>query len=123
GASVHIRLAPAERAVPDPRFLHQGFAEDRLRQAVLEALVPGAQVTLAGRGETPHYRALEATLRDGRRLRVLLDQGFGFWRVAGTVRHDFHAPPEKQAQSLRSAEFAIAAGPGNAPVAVVMSDG
>jgi hypothetical protein len=38
---------------------------------------------------------------NGAKAIVLLDQGFGYWRIAGNLpRYDFNAPPAVQASAL-----------------------
>jgi hypothetical protein len=52
-------------------------------------------------GEPPHGRRVDIEFNDGRRARVLLDQGFGFWRTLRNLPFDFRAGAEAQARQLR----------------------
>lgn len=53
------------------------------------------------KGDLPHRRELAFSLLDGRRFRLLFDQGFGAWRAVGPdIRHDFLAEPSVQARRL-----------------------
>ncbi len=106
-AARSVVLARADRAATGPRFVYDGFESDAQRLAVLEALMPAAEIRLLPKSELPHHRALVAALGDGRRLTILLDQGFGGWRVADNSRHDFAAPAAAQARSLAAATFAV----------------
>jgi hypothetical protein len=48
-----------------------------------------------------HGRKLELEFADGRKALVLLDQGFGYWRIVGNLpRYDFRAAPAAQAGDL-----------------------
>ena len=120
-AVVAIDLAPDNRAPLEPRFLHQNFQTGETRTEVLSALIPGAKVRVLPKGELPHYRALRADLADGRRLEILLDQGFGAWRVDEKTRHDFNASSTAQARSIIGAIFTLTAERPSAPLAVSMT--
>jgi DEAD/DEAH box helicase domain-containing protein len=101
GAKVEVTLAPADRSARVPCALHDAYAVDSVRRDVLRHLLPSARISLAGRKtELPHHRRLTFTLQDGRRMMILLDQGFGSWRTLGEVRHDFAATPAAQARTI-----------------------
>jgi hypothetical protein len=53
-------------------------------------------------GQVPHGRYLTLAFGNGRSARVILDQGFGAWRLPPGARlfHDFDAPAPKQASSM-----------------------
>lgn len=103
-AQVQVITAAADRYEPTGWAVFHGFSDDTTRQAVLKTLLPQAQINMRPtKSDVPHYRALEATLRDGRLLRLFIDQGMGAWRVDGAPRHDFRAPPSEQARALRKA--------------------
>ena len=83
------------------------FSEDATRAAVLEVLLPRAQIELRDKVELPHARSLVLRLGDNRTVTILLDQGFGAWRAQGAPRHDFSLEPAKQARLLRSLDIVI----------------
>ncbi len=83
------------------------FPADATRGAVLEALLPNAQIDIREKAELPHARSLALHLGDGRNITILLDQGFGAWRTGGAPKHDFSAEPAQQARSLKSLNFMI----------------
>ena len=116
------RLGPRDRT---SGFLHDGFPNDELRLLVLRALLPGdADVAIRPKAELPHARRLGLELTDGRRVTLLLDQGFGAWRSAGAPLHDFQADPTRQAQALRMGKFDVRVEPGSeAPMIVEFGDG
>lgn len=118
-AQVEVDLAADDRPPSDPRFVHHNFISDSLRSDVLRALVPGATVQIRAKAAMPHYRAMTALLTDGRRIEIMLDQGFGSWRVASTLRHDFHAPAAAQARALAGMTWNLAADALPVPVAVI----
>lgn len=83
--------------------MYDAYAEDAVRRDVLRNLLPSARIAVASRKtELPHHRRLTFELRNGRRVTMLLDQGFGGWRTQGEVRHDFTAPAGAQARSITS---------------------
>jgi hypothetical protein len=83
-----------------------------------------AVLTMPRKAELPHARRLRLELTDGRRVTLLLDQGFGAWRSAGSPRHDFQAEPARQAQALRIAKFDVRVEPGSeAPMIVEFGNG
>ena len=87
--------------------MFHNFTEDSIREDTIAALLPGASVNLSRKADLPHARSLTLRLGDGRRLRLLLDQGFGAWRVEGSPRHDFRAPPAEQARAVRRTELQL----------------
>jgi hypothetical protein len=66
-------------------------------------------VEVRPKADLPHARTLCLVLGDGRKITILLDQGFGGWRSQGAPRHDFRAKAAAQAQSIRSASYSVAA--------------
>ena len=88
------------------------FADDATRRAVLQALLPNAQIDVRGKSELPHARSFALRLGDGRSITILLDQGFGAWRARCAPKHDFSADAAKQAQVLKSLDFVIGVEPG-----------
>lgn len=55
-----------------------------------------------------HGRKLELEFADGRKALVLLDQGFGYWRIVGNLpRYDFRAAPAAQAGDLYRSNAAV----------------
>jgi len=110
-ATVTVALAPADRTHPNGWAAFHGFPADATRREVLKALIPEAEVKLCPRkADLPHHRALDVALQDGRRMRLLIDQGFGAWRADGVPRHDFRTQPDVQASSLRQAGIRVSAG-------------
>lgn len=69
----------------------------------------------------PHYRAMTADLKDGRRVEILLDQGFGAWRATRSARLDFSLPPAAFARALANCDYGLAADAPSVPVAVAMT--
>jgi hypothetical protein len=120
--TIDIALAPADRARTDPAAVHDSFADDQMRRAVLLALFPKATVSLKrNKGDLPHHRRLALHLRDGRSIVLLLDQGMGGWRSEGYARHDFAASAAVQAQSLSALDLLVRAETvGGPPRAVVL---
>lgn len=120
-AKVVVDIAPDDRPPADPRFIHHNFPVGGIRAEVLKALLPNAFVEFRHKPEMPHYRAFAVDLADGRRIEILLDQGFGAWRVKGTVRHDFVAAGTVQARMLSGAEYSLESDELSVPVAVTMT--
>ena len=118
------RLVRTARPSPpsfDRSLIHHDFGDDDLRRGVLSALLPTAQWQSAPRRDVSHARSLVLTLQDGRRLSILLDQGFGAWKC-DPLRHDFALAPEKQARGLRDQAFDVRiAEPNGSPIVVELS--
>ena len=69
----------------------------------------GLDVDLRVTENSDHGRKLELEYADGQKVLVLLDQGFGYWRIAGSPpRHDFRSAPVAQASELLRASTAVA---------------
>src|SRR5690606_15637629 len=115
-----LDVAPDERPPSVPCFVHHNFPAGSARIDVLKSLLPNAQVNLRKKVELPHYRALTADLADGRRIEILLDQGFGAWRVTKSARLDFSLQPTAFARALSSCDYSLEADALSAPLAVTM---
>lgn len=119
-APVTVDIAPDDRPPMDTRLVHHGFPTSAMRLDVLKCLMPDAQIRPKHKSDMPHYRAFSIELRDGRTIEILLDQGFGMWRVKSSVRHDFTAPSVAQAKALQRAEFRVEADRLRVPLAVTI---
>jgi hypothetical protein len=115
---VAIDLANDDRPRTDARFIHQNFPAGDIREKVIRTLLPGSQVRLNSKSDMAHYRVLSIELADGRRLEILLDQGFGSWRTGEAIRHDFYADVARQARAVEGAVFTVKAENPSPPVAV-----
>ena len=122
-ARVSVDIAPDERPPSDPRFVHHNFPSGGIRKEVLQSLLPGAEVTLSPKVQIPHYRAIRAELNDGRRVEILLDQGFGAWRATRSPRLDLHQSAAALARNLSSCDYGLSADTPSVPVAVTMLRG
>ncbi len=68
----------------------------------------GLDVALEVTNSAMHGRKLELEYTDGTTALVLLDQGFGYWRIAGnSPRHNFNAAPAVQASDLCGSNAAV----------------
>jgi hypothetical protein len=112
--TVHIDLAPNgdHRSLRDFPKIFESYDDDRTRQQTLAALLPKARLRMAARkSDLPHRRELAFTLGDGRRYRLLFDQGFGGMRAEGRdLRHDFLAAAEVQAAKLQKVDIKVFGG-------------
>ncbi len=105
-----IATALSDRSLRRPDAIHDAYPDDSVRRDVLRHLLPAARVEpFKRKAEVPHHRRLDLRLRDGRRVLVLLDQGFGGWRAQGTVRHDFAAAAVVQARLIRDLQVSLTA--------------
>jgi DEAD/DEAH box helicase domain-containing protein len=105
-AQVNIATARLERPERLGWTVFHSFSEDGQRRQLLQALLPKANIELRAKADLPHARSLTLILRDGRRIALLLDQGFGAWRTEA-ARHDFRADAVAQARALRAAVFKV----------------
>lgn len=120
-ANVDIQLARDDKPPADPRFLHHNFPSDAMRKEVLQALLPKATVVLHAKHDLQHHRSLVAELADGRVFTVILDQGFGSWRVEGSIRHDFGRTALQQASAIAAGAVTLRSDTDQgAPLAVKM---
>ena len=106
---IHLLTARQDRSDQQGWSVFHPWADDAQRRQVIALLLPKAALKIQRKAEVPHARSLELKLGDERRVRLLLDQGFGAWRADGSVRHDFQADPATQARALRSASFRVSA--------------
>ena len=106
-AAKQFKLSRAGQVRYDPRMVWDNFPTDHDRTDVLEALLPGADIELQKKVSLPHHRALAGELNDERTFLILLDQGFGAWRVSGTVWHDFQSTAGQQAKALMTTSFEV----------------
>ena len=84
---------------------HEGDRAD-VAQFLGEKL--GLDVALEVTESAIHGRKLELEYADGRKALVLLDQGFGYWRIVGNPpRHDFRSAPAAQASDLYRSNAAV----------------
>lgn len=84
---------------------HEGDRED-VAQFLGEKL--GLDVALEVTDSAIHGRKLELEYADGSKAIILLDQGFGYWRIVGNPpRHDFRAAPAAQASDLSRSNAAV----------------
>jgi hypothetical protein len=105
--TIEISTAQLERFGQAGHEVYHTYTDDRNRRAVIERLFPRATVSIIPKAQQPHARSLELKLNDGRRLQVLLDQGFGAWRADGSARHDFRLPADKQAEQIKKAAIRL----------------
>ena len=118
-AQLNVQTTRGSRAELVPFAIFHPFTTDAERQAVLRCLVANVHVVVRDRARIPHERTLTLRLGDGRKVVVMLDQGFGAWRAIGAPRHDFHVDPARQARALASAKFAVRVEAGReAPIVV-----
>jgi DEAD/DEAH box helicase domain-containing protein len=120
-ATMDIQLAQDDKPPADPRFLHHNFPSDGMRKEVLQALLPKAMVVLRPKHDLQHHRSLVAELADGRVFTVILDKGFGSWRVEGSIRHDFGRTALQQASAIAAGAVTLRSDTDQgAPLAVKM---
>lgn len=101
-----------------PRFVWQNWSNDDERAEVVIALAELCAFDPSyDDASAPHGRKLTIEYKDGSRAVVLFDQGFGYWRATTGDRHDFRAPPSRQAKSLLDVQ-AMVAGQGESYIAV-----
>jgi DEAD/DEAH box helicase domain-containing protein len=106
GTRIQISTGRMERPEQIGYRFWDSFSEDRQREEVLRQLFQ-VTPTITPKSQQPHGRSLVVNLTDGRRLAILLDQGFGAWRTEGLVRHDFRQPPQKQAMEIKRADVRV----------------
>jgi len=120
-AVVPLRIVTApleERDTRTPYQLSHDWRSATDRADVLKLMAKGMGFDLSfDAGGAAHARQLEIGYRDGRTIRLYLDQGFGYWRASVPGRFDFSASPSHQVKSLEAAA-PLVAGRGSTYIAV-----
>ena len=57
-------------------------------------------IRTTARSDLPHARVMRLIAGDGKRLEIMLDQGFGYWRTQRGPAFDFNRFPAAQAAAL-----------------------
>lgn len=105
----------------NPYQAHHSVPDEAALGSLLAALSPGVEVNLLEKRELAHERSLEIRLKDGRTLRILLDQGFGAWRSSRNRSHDFRLGPAAQARRLSEADLNVEArSEEGTPITIIM---
>jgi len=80
---------------------------DRVLSSLLDRQGMTIDLQVAGKSQVQHGRILEIDFKDGKQLKLRLDQGVSYWRTVGTgprgsqaVRFDFDLDQEEQARKL-----------------------
>jgi hypothetical protein len=99
------------REAGNPFDISHDWGEPRVQKDTIEAYarLHSLELKLLHRS-VPHGRFLRLSYEDGTRRQIVLDQGFGPWRLPQGVRsrHDFSLDPVQQAQRLASSNFVVA---------------
>ena len=104
------------------RYISDDFEDETARRQILQELLPDAVIDIRSRKQVPHARSFELSLGDGRKITILLDQGFGAWRAQSAAGHDFRADPSRQARALKRLDFSVGADP-SAAVPIIVQEG
>ena len=88
--------------------IHHNWSNVRVQESVLKQLLgpivkPNPIISLVSRDLLPHARTMRLEWSGKRIAEITLDQGVGFTKTVGQIRHDFNAPPAIQAQELMQA--------------------
>ena len=106
---VDIVVQALKKDRPPHRIFHDWeFEDDREEVAQLLGEKFGLDVAIQVTENSVHGRKLELEYADGHRALILLDQGFGYWRISGNPpRHDFRASPAAQVSDLFRSTAAV----------------
>lgn len=120
--SVSVTLAPLPEARIQrrPSQFFENWLSDLHRREALESAFDYCGIDLdlieSDKRDAIHARVMEIKLRSGKKVRVWLDQGFSYWKMAtpSAFRHSgggrsfpFHAGPEVQGKAISDALFFI----------------
>lgn len=118
--SVTLAPLPEARVQRRPSQYFDNWLSDVHRREALESAFEYCGIELdlieSDKRDAIHARVLEIELRSGKRVRIWLDQGFSYWKMAtpSTFRHSggdrsfpFHAGPEVQAKAICEAGFYV----------------
>jgi hypothetical protein len=91
-----------------PRRIEHNWKSDRDREIVFREYATILKVGLELQlGDPPHARQITMSTESGKKVYVLLDQGFGAWRSERYRDFDFRARAESQARQLKGLDFAL----------------
>ena len=91
-----------------PRRIEHNWKIDRDREVVFREYAAGLRIALELQlGDPPHARQITITTKSGKKVYVLLDQGFGAWRPERYRDFDFRARAESQARQLKGLDFVL----------------
>lgn len=88
------------------RYPYHDWRQARVHEEVLKCaladLAGWVRTRFSRRSEMEHKRTLTVEWTSGLSLEVMLDQGFGFLRTRRDEEFPFDAPPQKQAESVKT---------------------
>ncbi len=108
---VEIHTTPPRANRPPQRVSDDWVHARAARRAIETVFGDRCKVRQTSIQDSPHWRELALHFRGGRRWRLRLDQGFGFWSERGYLTFPFERPAEDQAEWLRKERFSIVARP------------
>lgn len=106
---VDVNVQPLKSERPPYRIFND-WSDESDREDVAQFLGEklGLDVAVEVTDSAIHGRKLQLEYADGRKALILLDQGFGYWRIVGNPpRHDFRAAPAVQANELYRSNAAV----------------
>jgi DEAD/DEAH box helicase domain-containing protein len=111
GANVEVDITVQKlRGDRSPYRIFDDWSHEEDRKEVAQLLGDkfGLDVSLDVPASAHHGRKLELEYIGGKKVVILLDQGFGYWKIAGKVpTHDFRAGPSAQANNLLRSSAAV----------------
>ena len=91
-----------------PRRIEHNWKSDRDREIVFRDYAASLKLALELQiGDLPHARQITLATQSGKRIHILLDQGFGAWRPERYIDFDFRARAESQARQLKGLDFTL----------------
>jgi hypothetical protein len=106
--SAVVRTIPLEPKDQIARYLDNDWKTEEHRAAVARLLAGTRGLALDWRtGSAGHGRRLCVTFSSGRRVQILLDQGFGSWRCDRGTAFEFRAAQGEQASRLRKLDTGV----------------
>jgi hypothetical protein len=102
-SALMVRTAPLRETYRTPRQLWDDWLSGQDRETVLNLYCTGTGISSAlSETKVPHGRSLTIHFNNGSAANILLDQGFGAWKVARNQNalFDFSAAPPLQAKAL-----------------------
>ncbi len=107
-----VSTAVSDSRSGTPFRIQHNWGVDHHARDVIDAMArrasPLALVRRRDKGAMPHGRSLVLHYAD-RSVRIILDQGFGFWETAKPVGFDFTQSPQNQTEDLATKDFHVKA--------------
>jgi hypothetical protein len=118
-----VLTAAVNRPQQPSRHVYSNWENSLNQKEVIEAVFSGgfdcSVVVESDLSRIAHSRYMALAWSDGTKLKIILDQGFGFLRTTVSARHNFSDTAASQAASLLRGTFNVEQAELSVPIYVV----